>query len=422
MSKSSAIVISLLLASSVLGACAIPSSPDTEPALSTSTPAQDQTMTPASPSVLSYVIVDTGQTGCYSNTGEIPCPEQGQSFFGQDAQYQGDQPAYRDNGDGTLTDLNTGLMWVQERGSKVTWDAAMSGASASRIGGYSDWRMPKIKELYSLINFNGGFHITQAASKPYIDTNYFDFKYGNESAGERLIDCQDWSATEYASTTMNGDATVFGVNFADGRIKGYGKSDPRSGGQKVLYVRYVRGNPDYGTNQFVDNSDGTITDKATGLMWQQADSGSTHNWQGALAYAEGLVVADYNDWRLPDAKELQSIVDYTRAPTVTHSAAINPIFSVSAIESYFWTGTTHLDGPPDRQGSQAVYVAFGRAMGYMQFPPDNPNRQFLDVHGAGAQRSDPKAGNPADFPYGRGPQGDEIRIYNYVRCVRDATT
>jgi len=43
------------------------------------------------------------------------------------------------------------------------------------------------------------------------------------------------------------------------------------------------------------------------------------------------------------------------------------------------------------------------------------------VHGAGSQRSDPKSGNPEDYPYGHGPQGDVIRIYNYVRCVRDIT-
>jgi hypothetical protein len=42
----------------------------------------------------------------------------------------------------------------------------------------------------------------------------------------------------------------------------------------------------------------------------------------------------------------------------------------------------------------------------------------LDVHGAGAQRSDPKKGDPAAFPHGRGPQGDVVRIYNYVRAVR----
>ena len=46
------------------------------------------------------------------------------------------------------------------------------------------------------------------------------------------------------------------------------------------------------------------------------------------------------------------------------------------------------------------------------------NGEWLDVHGAGAQRSDPKAGDPANWPTGHGPQGDAIRIYNYVRCVR----
>ena len=45
---------------------------------------------------------------------------------------------------------------------------------------------------------------------------------------------------------------------------------------------------------------------------------------------------------------------------------------------------------------------------------------WMDVHGAGAQRSDPKVGDPAQFPYGRGPQGDAIRIHNFVRLVRDA--
>jgi hypothetical protein len=48
------------------------------------------------------------------------------------------------------------------------------------------------------------------------------------------------------------------------------------------------------------------------------------------------------------------------------------------------------------------------------------NSTWVDVHGASCQRSDPKDGDPADYPFGRGPQGDEVRIYNYVRCVRDA--
>ncbi len=83
-----------------------------------------------------------------------------------------------------------------------------------------------------------------------------------------------------------------------------------------------------------------------------------------------------------------------------------------------WTSTTHLDGR--NPGTAAVYIAFGEALGYMEIPPNSDVFQLLDVHGAGAQRSDPKIGNPEDYPHGFGPQGDVRRIYNFVRCVRNA--
>jgi len=377
---------------------------------------------------LKYCVVDTGQTRIFSDRGQLlKVPKPGEPFFGQDAFYRRARPSYRDNGDGTVTNLNTGLTWVQARGSKVTWNAAVAGAAACRTGGHADWRMPTIKELYSLVNFEGGFH-PEGGSVPYLDTKYFRFVYGDESRGERPIDCQDWSATEYVSTTMNGNPTVFGVNFADGRIKGYPKQRRGPGGATAhkLYVRYVRGNPDYGRNDFRDNGDGTVSDRATGLMWSKADSKTGMNWEAALAWVQARNAENYlghDDWRLPSAKELQSIVDYSRAPAVTHSPAIDPVFETTRLPDgeypYFWSSTTHLDGPADRQGTAAVYVAFGRALGWMQFPPGQGERHLLDVHGAGAQRSDPKSGDPAAFSYGRGPQGDVIRIDNFVRAVRD---
>lgn len=357
-----------------------------------------------------YAIVGTGQTKCYDNRSEIAPPKPGEPFYGQDAQHPGVAPQYRDNGNGTVTDLNTGLTWIKARGEKMTWNAAAAGAKSCRAGGHSDWRMPTIKELYSLINFTGGFHRHAADSTPYLDRKYFEFRYGDEARGERGIDCQDWSATEYTGKTMNGNPTVFGVNFADGRIKGYPKV--ARGREHQLYVRYVRGNPQYGQNDFRDNGDGTITDRATGLTWQKKDSAKAMNWEQAIAYAARLK----GGWRLPNAKELQSIVDYTRIP------AIHPLFQSSKLPDgeypFYWTSTTHLDGPPDRRGRAAVYICFGRGLGWMQFPPGQGEHRLLDVHGAGAQRSDPKSGDPSQFPHGRGPQGDVIRICNHVRCVR----
>ena len=366
-----------------------------------------------------YPIVDTGQRHVFSDRAQLRAiPGSGRAFHGQDAFYEHNPPRYRNNADGTVSDLVTGLMWVKtpDLANKKTFPQAVAGAAACRVGGHDDWRLPTIKELYSLIDFNGC--VTSRTPTPYIDTKYFDFRWGDERT-ERKMDAQYFSATEYVGTTMRGAATVFGVNFADGRIKGYPRDRTRRGASRQ-FVRYVRGNPAYGVNRFVDNRDGTISDLATGLMWAKADSGRGMNWQQALAYCEGLTLADHGDWRLPNAKELQSIVDYTRAPDATDRSrrgpAIDPIFRITKAESYFWTGTTHLDG---RQiGAHAVYIAFGQAFGYMT-DPRTGRKTKMNVHGAGAQRSDPKAGNPADWPSGFGPQGDDRRILNYARPVRN---
>ncbi len=77
-----------------------------------------------------YRVVDTGQRRIFSNSSQLTiAPKPGQPFFGQDGFYDGPQPSYHDNGDGTVTDLNTGLMWVQARGAKVPWNEAVAGAA-----------------------------------------------------------------------------------------------------------------------------------------------------------------------------------------------------------------------------------------------------------------------------------------------------
>ncbi len=149
-------------------------------------------------------------------------------------------------------------------------------------------------------------------------------------------------------------------------------------------------------------------------------------WESALAYAEGLTHGGYDDWRLPNAKELHSIVDYSRSPNTSASPAINPLFDCTSIldpsgnlgqYGYYWTSSPLRDGV--QQYSDAVYFCFGEAQGQMEMPPNSGNYQLLDVHGVGAQRNDPKEGNPSDYPSYFGPQGDVRYVFNYVRCVRD---
>ncbi len=380
------------------------------------------------PDVTGYPIVSTAQSKSYNNSNEISTPSIGSTFYGQDANYSKNEPQYQDNGDGTVTDLVTGLMWQSspdtdgdgeiDASDKMTYSEALDGASSFTLAGYNDWRLPSIKEIYSLILFSGvdpsGYEGTDTDGLiPFIDTDYFDFAYGDTDAGERIIDAQ------FASNSMYVDGELlFGVNFADGRIKGYGLQMPFGPGEKTFFVMYVRGNNTYGINTFSDNGNGTITDNATGLMWMQNDSEEGMSWEDALDYAENLEFAGYSDWRLPDVKELQSIVDYSRSPGTSNSAAIDPIFYCKQIINeagetdygFYWTSTTHANWS-QVSGGFASYVSFGRAMGYMN--------GWEDVHGAGAQRSDPKVGNPNDYPTGHGPQGDAIRIYNFVRCVRD---
>ncbi len=307
-------------------------------------------------------------------------------------------------------------MWIQDAGEKTNYDDAIAGVSSFKFAGYDDWRVPTIKELYTLIDFNGLDPDTGADDSshliPFIDDNAFVFKYGDTSAGERIIDSQWITSNIYESFVMGGEECFFGVNFADGRIKCYPTSNRSS---EAYFIRYVRG-ASYGENIFVDHDDSTITDASTGLMWQQSDTSEGMEWDVALRYCENSDLAGYDDWRLPNAKELQYIVDYTRSPDTTDSAAINSLFEVSEIVNeaedkdypFYWTSTTH---ESTRGGMNAAYISFGRALGYF-------NNEWMDVHGAGAQRSDPKSGDSDDYPSYRGPQGDVSRVFNYARCVR----
>jgi hypothetical protein len=296
--------------------------------------------------------------------------------------------------------------------------------------------MPTLKELFSISDFSSGW--------PYLDTTYFSL-VNNERVDKSE---QYWSSNKYVGHTEEGKyEAAFGVNHATGHIKAYAGEEPKdrkdlkgpppgnqnpqgkeneenrppppgneerpTGNPMLKHVRAVRGSV-YGTNDFVDHENETIIDKATGLMWSKNDSGIGMDWKSALKYAENAELAGYSDWRLPNVKELQGIVDYSFAPNAKKETqkgpAIDPLFTCSKIINengdedypYYWTSTSaHFQkGKPYYY---AWYVAFGRAV----------NNEGLDFHGAGAVRFDTK--------HEKGPasEGGE-RYYNYVRLVRNA--
>ena len=343
-------------------------------------------------------IPDTHQGSCFDDSRAIPCPQPGQRFYGQDAQYEGATPSYRVNGDGTVTDNVTGLMWQQgHNAQRLGWYEARGACSGLRLGGHTDWRLPSIKELYSIADFRG----TQGR-RPYLD-DVFEIHEPDDSVlqGDRFAAThrtqmmgQTWSSTIYTGDHWDrkGVEAAFFMNFLDGHIK-----QAPTRGRSELFYRCVRG-PQWGANDFVDNRDGTVTDRKSGLTWQQRDDGRTRNWEQALSYCEGLRLAGHVDWRLPNVKELQSIVDYRR-----HDPALDTRFlQQTDHRGWFWSSTTHGDNI-----SQADYVCFGKCT----------SAGGVDVHGAGAQRSDPKR-RESNTRTSQGGQDDEVRIDNYVRCVR----
>lgn len=386
-----------------------------------SSPKTDEKIT----EVTDFKLPDTGQSRVFDENGDlVESIDESSIYFGADATIDGNTLSYHDNGDGTVTDLNTGLMWQQTPDFKrYTFDEAKEYCESLNTGDYDDWRVPTIKEIYSLAHFDGEI-IPEGVSNPYIDEDYFDFEY------DRLLFAgQYWSSTVYVKSGVQNYEEhgsiqgAFGFNFADGHIKSYetgyffdGTEITKSDDIMVpgCYVRAVRGTTDLYNMEYTDNGDKTVTDNSTVLMWAQNDSVETMNWLDALTYANGAELAGYSDWRLPNSKELESLVDYDKT---TFPAINTDFFNVTSTgfeteddAAYFWSSTTQGDFK-----YTACYVAFGQAWSKKNSDADT----YYDWHGAGAQRSDPKSGSPEDYELASEMATDFISINNYVRLVRD---
>ena len=247
---------------------------------------------------------DTGQVASYS------------TIFGEDADYTINPPIYKDNGDGTITDKVTGLMWQQTDGGEMTWEQAADYATSLSLGGHTDWRLAFAKELYSIMD--------QGTINPAINTTYF-----TATAADYW-----WSADVAVD-----DATKVWVTNAGGGIGPHPKTETLSaGGSKRFHVRCVRDPSASGATHLygslTNNGDGTVTDNHTGLTWQKAES-ATMTWENALVYAENLTLGGHSDWRLPNIKELQSISDGNlRAPSLDTTCF------TGATTTFYWSSTS----------------------------------------------------------------------------------
>ncbi len=267
-----------------------------------------------------FKIPDSGQTKCYqavSPYSEIPC-----TGTGQDGAYNINPMSYTDNGNGTVTDNNTSLMWQKEDNNQTyNWYQASGSYDSTynpsahnvcrslNVGDYTDWRLPSMKELVSIVDFGvGGF-------EPTIKEEYFP--------GTSLS--YYWTSTDVAGSTE----WARGVSFWTANIGGFTK-DYHSN-----YVRCVRGGQE--TSTLIDNGNGTVTDNLTGLTWQQGELGPM-TLGSALSHCELLSLGGHSDWRLPNIKEHGSLIDESR-----YNLTINTLFFPNAVASSYWSSTSNTD-------------------------------------------------------------------------------
>jgi hypothetical protein len=294
----------------------------------------------------------------------LKLPDTGQTLdatpiFGEDSDYTINPPAYTDNGDGTITDRVTGLMWQKVDAGEMTWENALARAASVSTGGYTDWRLPTPTELFSLMNHN-------AANPAALNTTYFPVPTPTTTAAEYW-----WTSDIYGN-----DATKVWCANSGGGLGPKPKNETTSAGGNFRYhARYVRGARPGNGHNYLNNLDGTITDLDTGLMWAQAP-GPAMNWTGALAYAENLSLAGYTDWRLPNIKELQSLTDYTLTTATTPNGVLAPVnrvlFATANFPATSYWSSTALRGNGNATPTSAWLMEFGIAGNNL--PPGTPGR------------------------------------------------
>ncbi len=295
------------------------------------------------------LLPDTGQVKSYTAT------------FGEDSDYLINPPSYtkldqngcelpdtasewamvRDNVTGLIWEVKTDDDTIHDKDAVFSWDYArfdyMKGLNERAFGGGTGWRLPYIRELSCIVNPDRYW--------PTLNPDYFP--------NSQKPDPHYWSY----------DLLHSDINQAYIVLFGYGDIDCAKR-TELKYVRAVRGDAVWEQDDYMVNGDGTVTDRFTGLMWQQATSQNEMDWEAALTYCEELSLAGYDDWRLPNRNELQSLVD--KQPEPGASLTINQAFPDTRGENY-WTSTSNAIIP-----NAAYCISFHEGVLFGRGPKNHP--------------------------------------------------
>ncbi len=261
-----------------------------------------------------YMWPDSGQDASQCSSadanveGWVACSlfDEGDPYYGQDGHFNDPRRvhSYSDNGDGTVTDDVTGIIWEKIDTSVDDWDAAVSYCDDLVLGGAGPdaWRLPEIQELWSILDLG--------AADDAIESDF-------PTDASTL-----WSATSEGGNTDADSAWMVDVGNGESSVQLKSPATSVARG-----VRCVRGESiDYGSGEnLVDNQDNTYTDDATGLMWSALNSNAT--WGNALSVcAEEL--KGFSDWRLPGRREMETLIHL-------NLSAANPLSGAEIV----WTST-----------------------------------------------------------------------------------
>ncbi|MDH5718544.1 MAG: DUF4215 domain-containing protein [Spirochaetia bacterium] len=306
----------------------------------------------------------TNQTQCWDASGaEISCTN-----TGQDGEYQRGRNAnftgpiqYGATTDYTTTDNDTGLIWkschegqsggtCSGTGSTIAWSTANTNCSAldnlnggAGYGGVTGWHMATLEEFETILNYNTASPISFSTNFPNSNSSTIGY----------------WTSS--LLSTLTSDA--YYIRSDTGSIQTTAKATFSK------YIRCAASSSYEYTPVFVDNGDGTITNKRNGLLWQKCGNGlsgtnceiGTHiddTWINALNYCNTLTLAG-KTWRIPNINELKSILDRSKASI----PMINTIFFPATVTSLYWSSSTLVNS---KSSAWAIYFTNGYQSGYQK--------------------------------------------------------
>lgn len=310
-----------------------------------------------------------------------------------------------DNGDGTVTDSVTRLMWQKGENERTNWFTALEKCRDMRLAGHSDWRMPNIKELNTILNLNytGGwwyfkdmfpadglqppllhYFSSTPYEKFYVWVTNFCFGYDGYYASKqapllfRAVRNLDVPSACLKKTFILADSGQHECYDDEGGvIPTPAKGQPFYGqdGTSVIHplsgTRLRQGGFETEANASWDEGFRMVLDNNTGLIWETKSpltqdlnyAGNKYTFQQAQNYAAGMneiAYGGFTDWRLPNREELRSIVDYGK-----YSPSLMNAFGSDCPPEFFWSHDSYGPNPDLMWG---IYFAFGCGICY---PKDN---------------------------------------------------